>query len=245
MVELNLTKEQSLVQLDLRKQTVENIVTGIPGLNNITSRVALVLDYSGSMLSLYSNGTVQSIIERIMPIAMQFDDNGELDVWIFEDGFKRLNSVNRNNFYGMAESILNTYRMGGTCYAPVMEDIQKKYIKEEPAQLPNYIIYITDGENSDKVAAKQTITKLSKDPIFFQFIGIGNSSFKFLEKLDDLEGRTVDNADFFAIQDINAMSDVDLYTKLFTEYPDWLANPIVQQMINSQGKSGLFGKLFR
>lgn len=75
MVELNLSKEQSLINLDLRKKEVENIVMGIPQLSNITSRVALVLDFSGSMRNLYKNGTVQSVIERIMPIAMQFDDN--------------------------------------------------------------------------------------------------------------------------------------------------------------------------
>ena len=79
MVQLNLTKEQSLIQLDLRKEEVEQVVMGIPQLSNIISRVALVLDFSGSMELLYENGTVQSVIERIMPIAMQIDDNQELD----------------------------------------------------------------------------------------------------------------------------------------------------------------------
>ena len=35
MVELNLSKEQSLINLDLRKKEVENIVMGIPQLSNI------------------------------------------------------------------------------------------------------------------------------------------------------------------------------------------------------------------
>ena len=122
MVELNLSKEQSLINLDLRKKEVENIVMGIPQLSNITSRVALVLDFSGSMSTLYKNGTVQSVIERIMPIAMQFDDNQELDLWIFENGFTRLGGVTKENFYGLANNIFNQYSMGGTEYAPVMND---------------------------------------------------------------------------------------------------------------------------
>ena len=77
MIQLNTTKEQSLINLDTRKGIVLDVVKNIPSLSNLTSRVALVLDFSGSMRNLYKNGTVQSVIERIMPIAMQFDDNGD------------------------------------------------------------------------------------------------------------------------------------------------------------------------
>lgn len=246
MVELNLSKEQSLINLDLRKKEVENIVMGIPQLHNITSRVALVLDFSGSMRNLYRDGTVQSVIERIMPIAMQFDDNQELDLWIFESGFKRLGGVTKENFYGLAEQILNRYRMGCTEYAPVMEDIYKKYVKEEPAQIANYVIFITDGDNSDHGATNKIITEISKYPIFFQFIGIGDEQFKYLQKLDDMSGRYVDNADFFPVRNINNMSDNELYSKLFDEYPNWLSDPKVQQMIASQSQSsgGFLGGLF-
>ena len=250
---LNLSKEESLKVLDLRKKTVDDIVVGIPQLANITSRVALVLDFSGSMRSLYNDGTVQSIIERIMPIAMKFDDNGELDLWIFENGFHRLNGVTINNFYGLAQNIMSQYRMGGTQYAPVINDIYSKYVVEEPAQLPNYVIFITDGDNSDKAAATQAITKASGAPIFWQFIGIGNSSFDYLEQLDTMPGRYIDNANFFAIHNINAMEDKDLYSRLFAEYPSWLQDPKAIQLINnpttppqnpSGQKKGLFGKLF-
>lgn len=252
MVELNLSKEQSLIQLDLRKQEVQNIVMGIPQLANGIARVALVLDFSGSMRSLYKDGTVQSIIERIMPIAMQFDDNQELDLWIFESGFTRIGGVTKSNFYGLANAILNKYNMGGTNYAPVMKDISRKYMEEEPASIPNYIIFITDGDNSDKTQAKDAITQFSSQAIFWQFIGIGRDQFSFLEKLDDMSGRYVDNVDFFSIPNINEMSDDELYRKLFDEYPGWVSNPKVQEMIANNGQvtqqksrgflGGLFGR---
>lgn len=249
MVQLNLTKEQSLIQLDLRKEEVEQVVMGIPQLSNIISRVALVLDFSGSMELLYENGTVQSVIERIMPIAMQFDDNQELDLWIFENGFKRIGGVTKQNFYGLAKHIYDNYRMGGTHYAPVMFDIKNKYIDEEPAQIANYVIFITDGNNSDKSDAKRAITEISNYPIFFQFVGIGSAKFDFLEKLDDMDGRYVDNANFFPIRDINNMEDRQLYSNLFAEYPSWLSDMKVQQMIATQETKptsgrGFFGGLF-
>ena len=223
MVELNLSKEQSLINLDLRKKEVENIVMGIPQLSNITSRVALVLDFSGSMRNLYKNGTVQSVIERIMPIAMQFDDNQELDLWIFENGFTRLGGVTKENFYGLANNIFNQYSMGGTEYAPVMNDVYKKYIKEDPANIANYVIFITDGDNSDRGNTNKIITEASKYPIFWQFVGIGSSKFTYLEQLDEMEGRFVDNANFFSVNDLNKMSDEKLYNKLLGEYPEWIS----------------------
>ena len=246
MIELNLTKEQSLINLDLRKKEVEEIVMGIPQLHNIVSRVALVLDFSGSMRTLYKNGTVQSVIERIMPIAMQFDDNQELDLWIFENGFTRLGGVTKENFYGLATALLNRYSMGGTKYAPVMQDVYKKYVKEEPAQIANYVIFITDGDNSDHSETTKVMKELSNYPIFWQFVGIGDETFSYLQKLDDMSGRYVDNADFFSIEDINNVSDNELYRKLFDEYPGWLSDSKVQQMISTQGqaKKGLFGGLF-
>ena len=43
-----------------------------------------------------------------------------------------------------------------------------------------------------------------------------------LRELDDLQGRVVDNADFFALDDMDAVSDEELYDRLFNEYPKWL-----------------------
>lgn len=85
---------------------------------------------------------------------------------------------------------------------------------------------------------------MSKTPIFIQFVGIGNERFRFLEKLDDLDGRYVDNANFFSISDINKIQDHELYSLLLKEYPQWLQYPEVKDMISKQKKKGFFGKLF-
>ena len=232
MVQLNLSKEESLKMLDLRKQNVVQLCLTKPTLVDQPARVAVVMDYSGSMSTLFRNGTVQSILERLLPIAMQFDDNGEMEVWLFENSFRRMPNMTLDNFYGYVQrEILDKgYRMGGTYYAPVMRDVYNKYINEEPANLPNYVIFITDGANSDRSATQSVITEVSKYPIFWQFVGIGDSEFPFLEKLDDLTGRYVDNADFFALNDFQAISDDELYRRLLTEYPGWLGNPALPAM---------------
>lgn len=252
---INLSKEESMKKISLRKDKVISLAKE-RDLSDVRSRVALVLDFSYSMEDLFDDGTVQSIIERIIPLALHFDDNGELDFWIFQDSFKKLDGITLDNFYGLAKDVKKHNRMGGTEYAPVMQDVDRFYIEEEPVNLPNYVIFITDGDNSDKTRAEEMISKISNHPIFFQFIGVGDSSFSFLEKLDEMEGRYIDNANFFSVSNINDMSDDDLYDKLFAEFPSWLKNDKVQEMlkdvkslakaseVEAPKKKGFFAKLF-
>lgn len=220
-VKLNLTKEESSSILNLRKETFNNVCNNL-NLSGLKSRVALVLDFSGSMAPEYNDGTVQGLIERIIPIAMQFDDNGELDFWIFSSGFHRLDSVNNENYYNIAKKIKSKYSMGGTRYTPVMEDIIDYYMNEEPSNLPSYILFITDGDNSDKTLTTEFIVDNCDKPIFWQFVGIGNDSMDYLERLDDLPNREVDNVDFFRVTNVNKVTDESLYSKLLDEYPSWL-----------------------
>lgn len=245
---LNLTKAESDNLLNLRKEKIQTLCLEKPTLLNSKARVALCLDYSGSMRKLYKDGTVQAIIERILPIAMQFDDDGEMELWLFDNSFRHLEPINLKNYYGYVEKniLANKWHMGGTEYAPVINDIKKMYVEKNPAQISNYIIFITDGDNSDKPATTSTIKDISKYPIFFEFIGIGHDKFAYLEKLDDLDGRYVDNADFFSVKDVNKMSDDEIYKKLLTEFPSWLEESKVQEMITKQStKKGFFSKLFK
>lgn len=229
---VNLSKEERIKKINLNKEVVVSLVKEIEILNNQKAHVGLVLDYSGSMHRLYQNNTVQDIIERIVPLAMQFDDNNEMKLWLFNDKFYRAGVVNLNNFYNLIENkIINNYDMGGTLYAPVISDIVSYYIKENKDNLPIYIIFVTDGDSHDHNLTEDMIKGASRFPIFWQFIGIGEENFNFLEKLDILEGRYVDNANFFKIEDISNISDENLYKKLLKEFPKWLKYSKVKNMI--------------
>ena len=75
---LNLSKAESDNLLNLRKNTLQ-LCLEKTNLLNTKARVAVALDFSGSMSRLYKDGSVQAVIERLLPIAVQFDDNGEMD----------------------------------------------------------------------------------------------------------------------------------------------------------------------
>lgn len=189
-----------------------------------TARVALAMDYSGSMDWLYDNGSVQDTITRLLPIALKFDDNGELECWLFSDGRERLKAVNANNYSNYVKKVMKKARMfmGGTSYAPVLTEMVHYYKDIEPSDIPAFIIFITDGANGDREETNAIIRELSEYNIFVQFVGIGDERFSYLKSLDDLPGRKHDNTGFVAVEDMNKMTDQELYTELLRQYKDWL-----------------------
>ncbi|MBQ7783530.1 MAG: VWA domain-containing protein, partial [Oscillospiraceae bacterium] len=57
--------------------------------------------------------------------------------------------------------------------------------------------------------------------IFWKFVGIGDEKFEFLERLDTMSGRFIDNANFIKIDNLNFIKDSSLYEMLLTEFSDW------------------------
>lgn len=50
---------------------------------------------------------------------------------------------------------------------------------------------------------------------------MGNANFGVLQELDNLQGRFIDNANFFALSDLDQVGDEELYDRIFNEFPDW------------------------
>lgn len=218
-------QNQPTIDLTKKKEEVHTICLSKQPLNGLKAQVGLVLDFSGSMSDLYYDGTVQKIIENALPLAMEFDDNGTMEVWIFHDGCHRLPDISLNNCSGYVKrEILGKYNMGGTNYAPVMKSVIKVY---KDCKLPSYVLFITDGDNADQGMTISVIKEAAKLPIFWQFVGVGRARFTFLEKLDDLADRYVDNADFF---EVNNALDIT-YRQLLNEFPGWLQNERVKAML--------------
>jgi hypothetical protein len=209
--------------INLLKKTAE-IVLEKKKLTKVVSRVGLVLDISGSMRNLYKNGTVQKVVERILAVASQFDDDGLLDIWVYDNEFSRLKSVSDQDFINYVEEYILAndliHKFGRNDEPPVMEDVIQKYTVESPAKEPAFIVFINDG--GCKRTIKKPVVESSTKPIFWQFVGIGDSNFEVLEKLDTMEGRFIDNANFFHIKDIEKTTDEELYNQLLNEFPSWL-----------------------
>ena len=182
-------------------------------LNGKKARVVFCIDRSGSMWGRYNNGEVQRTVERLFPVALKFDDDGKMECYSFNTKAERHLDIEVNNIRGYVDN--NIECDGGTNYSPVMRAVTKN------ANVPTYVIFITDGDNQDKNASREFIREISDEPIFWKFIGIGNERFTFLEELDDMNGRVIDNADFVKIEDISSISDDELYKLLMQEFSEW------------------------
>ena len=217
-LEKKLEKAPKLVSLakplgvELKKRNLETLV----------ARVGLVIDISGSMTARFKNGTVQEIVNKTLPLAVQFDDDGELDCWYYGTTARRMDSVNLDNY---TKAVPKEWKqlmleLGGCNNEPVVLKMVLDTYRD--TKLPVYVLFITDGGVSKKSEIQKIITEASKLPIFWQFVGVGGSGYGILEKLDSMKGRYVDNAGFFALDDFKKVSNEELYARLLEEFPKWL-----------------------
>lgn len=214
---IDLKKRNEKITISLKKKHVEAI----------TAEVKLVLDKSGSMDSLYRNGVVQRTVERIIPLAMRFDDDGTMQTVAFSNSLYEAPDLHLGNLKGYVTRYLTSKVGGGTYY----ESSIRKFIAEAKNgeyKFPAFVIFITDGENFDKLETERALIEASNYDIYFQFIGIGYQKFDFLNKLDNLRGRKFDNAGFIAINDLDRISDEDLYDKLLDEFIDINKNGVLK-----------------
>ena len=217
-LEKKMEKAPELVSLvkplvfELKKKNLETTV----------ARVGLVLDISGSMVPRFKNGTVQSIVNKTLPLAVQFDDDGELDFWFYGTTARKMDSVNLKNY---TTAVPEDWKhlmldLGGRNNEPiVMRMVVDEY---KDTKIPAYVLFITDGGVNQKKEIQNIITEASHLPIFWQFVGVGGKNYGILEKLDTMTGRYVDNAGFFALDDFKKVSNEELYARLLEEFPSWL-----------------------
>src|SRR5690606_38713289 len=103
-----------------------------------------------------------------------------------------------------------------------IEEVLDFYRYNGIKNIPTYVVFISDGGVHSNRAIKSAIIKASEYPIFWQFVGIGGSSYGILEALDTMQGRVVDNCNFFSLDMLNSVSEEQLYQMLLNEFPDWL-----------------------
>lgn len=221
---LNLEKKAEAVGLVLAKK----------GINSApTMRVFAGIDISGSMGGLFQNGSVQKVFDQCLGIAVKFDDNGELDVWAFDNRSHRAPSAvaeDYGNYIGSSsqrKGKFGHWPYGGTSYAPVLRDMiefgfpgsKPKGLfgfgaKKAPVGEPVMILFFTDGEPDDANAAEAIIRKCSEERtnVYFNLVGIGNGGFRTLEYLAD----KYDNCGFTSFRNLDR-SDAEVYDDLIND----------------------------
>lgn len=225
---LNLRKEQ--VTLSLRK-------AGAP---DVRARVVLVLDASGSMTQLYSKGVVRATVERMAAVSAQLDEDGTMQAWTFAsnpgrlpdlgiadlpewlDLHVRVGAMFKQRARKLRPGQLDMGRIGISNEEQKVIAEVRDYVRAHPLTVPTLVLFFSDGGVFRDKEIEQQLTQASSEPIFWQFVGLGNANFGVLERFDELPGRRVDNVGFFKVPAIDQVPDGELYDLLLKEFPRWI-----------------------
>ena len=210
------------------------------GIAGLRARVVLVLDISASMRELFRSGKVDVLARRILGAAFQLDDDGSVDVVVFGRRAHVHGPLTESTYKGFAGRCEARHGFeDNTYYGEAIERV-REHCRLAGDGLPTYVMFVTDGGTGDVRRSETAIREASREPIFWQFMAIGEydrrpglsfpkigrslpRGFEFLAHLDTMEGRLVDNANFFAVEDPAAPSDQELFGMMFAEFPQWLA----------------------
>lgn len=224
------------------------------------AKVALVLDYSGSMSQEYRSGKMQRLAEKVLSVATGLDDDGDIDFFVFDSRAEHLGAISLSDYQGSIERLTAGRRMGTTNYAEAFLSVRNHFgfappvpvapvkkglfggLKKElaptvapstsaPAEVPVFAVFLTDGAPDSKPQAIKALTEVSTAPIFWKFLSIGREDMAFLQKLDDLTDRFIDNADYKHIGDVDSISDKELFKALLDEYPTYLTEARAKGLI--------------
>jgi stress response protein SCP2 len=223
---VSLEKRQTL---DLRKRAVHKVLLE-KGAATQRARVILVVDKTGSMKELYDRRIIHNVVERMVPVAIQLDDDGALEVYLYARSYMRLPDLHVADLDHYAETHLHLRGIvGGIDYnaighgndeIPIMTAVLDDIRPDDPT--PTLVLFFTDGGFAKRQEIADLVSKASHRPAFWQFVGLGKAKYGVLERLDEMPGRVVDNVGFFALDDVDQVDDGELYRRLLGEFPDWL-----------------------
>ncbi len=226
---INLQKRAEAVGIVLAKRNI---------IKAPTVRVGLALDISGSTKEMYKKGIIQETVDRLLAIAMKFDDNGEIDMWSFTDGFDRLETASAAHYGNyVSRHILENpsiAKWGSTSYAPVIRDMVRYYYgvgdvlalvgrlfgaKPGGAPQPCMILFITDGANSDHAATEEILRTCEKRNVYFQMVGVGAPhEFGFIKKV----ASALPNVGFVNFASLDVADEVIYESLISEEFCSWV-----------------------
>ncbi|GAA2946477.1 MULTISPECIES: VWA domain-containing protein [Streptomyces] len=195
------------------------------GLAHERAAVYLVLDHSGSMAPYYRDGSVQHLAEQALGLSVNVDDDGAVPLIYFGSHVDQPEDVRLDSYTGVINRTHSHVAWGSTDYARAIQYVADDYesaAKRYPMP-PALVLFQSDGEPDSRRAAAGALRAVSRLPIFWAFVGFGDR-ITFLESLDDLPGRAVDNASFFHARDPHTVTDTELYDGITAQYSQWLTD---------------------
>lgn len=223
MISLSKVEQQAPGLVSLAKSAAVSLTKH--GLDGQQAAVYLVVDRSYSMHPYYADGSVQHLADQALGLSVNLDD-GIVPLVLFDTRPYPVVGVHLGDHEGVVADQHSLFggksTMGGTNYCSALQTVVEHYAVSGTTA-PALVIFQTDGAPQDAVAAAQHLTRYSQRPLFWAFVGFGPTEVPFLQRLDTLPGRVVDNASYFhAGADPRSIPDSALYDGITGEFAQWL-----------------------
>lgn len=232
-------------KLSLRKQQVAVSMQKAGATEPIVARVIVVLDASGSMSMLYSKGVVARAVERVAAVSAVLDDDATMQAWTFATLPARLPDLQIGDLpqwislhvkvgdmkFGRRKKDASMYLPNGQVNMkmvgiqndePKVISEVRAYVHHNPLPVPTLVLFFSDGGVYKDREIEAELRAAVEQPIFWQFIGLGDADYGVLERFDELPNRRVDNVGFFSVDDIEKVPDQQLYDRVLHEFPRWI-----------------------
>ncbi len=239
--------EKNLENIQRSLSAAKEAITELKLVEN-SAEVVLCMDVSEQMEDYLDSGKAQFIANRILAFATHMDIDSHIDLFLFAERAFFIGSMNMQNFEGYIEDAMRKYNLNGHAdYVNAVNLIRTTYLKNAKRdgkmacrETPVYVYFISNGETDEPEELAREIGDASYEPIFWQFMTMGTTredlqkglwgfllrpfvdDYSFLELIDDMKDRFIDNADFFNVNDPKSLSDAEFYKLMMSEFPHWL-----------------------
>jgi len=220
------------ISLEKKVELVNEVLARRHVPTNIKLQVKSAIDISGSMCGMFNDGTVQELTDRLLAVAVRFDDNQSIESYAFGSGAVQLGDIKPTMFgnyvdnYFLPEAEKSRYLWSGTDYASALKLIMKDgggkgffgFGAKKPE--PTYVMFITDGDTENERESEKLLAEFEKQNTYVQLIGIGRGSrFGFLKEMAD----KYDHVGFVTFPNLEQVSDEEMYDQLLTdELATWI-----------------------
>lgn len=185
----------SATKLSLLKDQTAKVKLSLLKRNVLTApivRVGQALDISGSMTPAYRSGDVAKIVFRTLALANTFDDNGEMDMWAFNQRSFPLASATPDNFDTFVddEIVHGVSVGGGTTYSPCLSAIsefyfpKKGFVASAPVKVAQGFMSKLFGKKAEAVTPEAPVVDPTTIPALAIFLTDGENDGNDLAKAE-------------------------------------------------------------
>ena len=205
------------------------------GLQHVGAQVVLVLDASLSMGWLYEHGVVARLVERVAALGEQL--GGSVHAWTFAARPARLPDLWLNDLAlwselharvgstrrqrGLQPGQADMGRVGAFNNEPKAIARIRKSIGSTEDRRPTLVLFCSDGGITRDDEIRRQLGTAASAPVFWQFVGLSDADYGALPDL----ARWMGEVGFFAVDDVDAVPDRELYDRLLAGFARWIAGP--------------------